>query len=172
MRKTAASIGLFLAAMVVACSSNKTTDGGVASCKPLGDACTKIPLAYVNMVCGTKAVTTLPADSTVTGAEAHACSYADSNGTNASIARTCYSVESEAAAAYDAVKKSSAAPQDVAGLGERAFYRNNMTSEASIYARKGTMIVATSYVGTPSSLADETAVRQCLTALANEGLSF
>lgn len=170
--KTAFAMGGILAVTLAACSSTKSTDAGVSSCRPLTDACTKLPLAYVNMVCGTMAVTTLPADSTVTGAEAHACSYTHPNATDASVARTCYTLDTDATAAYDAVKKSSTSPQDVTGLGDRAFYRNNTTSEASIFAQKGPMIVATSFVGTPQALADETAVKQCLTALTNEGLNL
>jgi hypothetical protein len=142
---------LFLLSAASCSSSSSEDDPGGGSCPAYGDLCVKIPLSVVKAACTTTpAVSAVPQSRNDSSVAVNTCEYQGPTG-GSDIAleawATCFhDGPSTAAHFYDSTHDDTPlageTQHDVAGLGDRAFYEEDLPSEdGTLWVLKGSVLM-------------------------------
>ena len=162
----ALAAGYGLAAL--GCSEQAVT---IRSCE-LAELCTQVTVERVTATCGTSATTAI-FDRFADGSNTlDTCSYTGPTGEAFWIMRGCFQLSSSAAIVYSGAHDDTSSPdyvrEDVAGLGDRAFFRHSAEMmRAQLLVLAGNLFVDVSN----SELSDTTTAKSCMMTIANDVLA-
>jgi hypothetical protein len=159
-------------------ASGDSGGSGTSTCTSRA-ICTSIAIAHVNGLCGTTASSPIPVDQTAPPAQnIDMCLYQNPAGAGqqAVVARYCFT-DATTALQYLTGEQARGRTDgggietDLAGIGDRAFYRSQVSQKTtSIYAVQGNVLAMTEVdVVSPGT---EATVKQCLATLTKEILAL
>jgi hypothetical protein len=164
--------------VVAVLGSSGCSSSDSASCPSYTELCTAVPLAAITTACGTDAVSVVPMTYSDSSQDVNSCDFEGPNGGTDVAVKTwtgCFKTGASDAdlfytSTHDDPGVTGTTKHDVSGLGDKAFYKENLTDgDATLFVLNGAVLL---YVADNQITGPADSALPCLTEIANQILAI